>query len=283
MWDNKKASAPQQLNEVGFAVDWFEQRLEEVKKEVDVMMQQFRLSEALKTIYSLVWDDFCSWYLEWVKPGFEQSIDEQVYQKTIHYFEQLMELLHPFVPFITEEIYQLLQPQNTSLCVKQQNKSALTLNVELLQLGQTLKLAISSVRDVRNKQQLKPKDTIDLFVQTSNVLGFERTKNILSKQVNARSFEFATDAIDTSLVTVVENDTFYVVTDKQVDETLQKDDLLKELAYQQNFLQSVFKKLSNERFVQNAKPEVVELERKKQSDAEQRIQTIQETLAKMNG
>ena len=96
-----------------FAVEWFENRLNEVRTEVDKLLQEFRLSEALKTIYSLIWDDFCSWYLEWVKPGFEQPIDTAVYMiKLLSFFEQLMQLLHPFMPFITEEIYHLLKEQN---------------------------------------------------------------------------------------------------------------------------------------------------------------------------
>jgi valyl-tRNA synthetase len=102
-----------------FAVDWFENRLNQVQAEVEVMYSQFKLSEALKIIYSLIWDDFCSWYLEWVKPGFEQPIEEEVYHKTVWLFEELMQLLHPFMPFITEEIFHLLREKENDLCVKQ--------------------------------------------------------------------------------------------------------------------------------------------------------------------
>ena len=94
---------------IDFAVEWFENRLNEAKHEIDELFKDFRLSEILKTIYSLIWDDFCSWYLEWVKPGFEQPIDKAVYEKTVDFFEQLMQLLHPFMPFITEEIYHQLK------------------------------------------------------------------------------------------------------------------------------------------------------------------------------
>src|SRR5207237_5526067 len=101
------------------AVDWFESRLNKVRAEVEVMYSQFKLSEALKTIYSLIWDDFCSWYLEWVKPGFEAPVAADVYNKTVSFFEELMVLLHPFMPFISEEIFHLLKEQPTDLCVTQ--------------------------------------------------------------------------------------------------------------------------------------------------------------------
>ena len=106
MWESRKlTNNNEQLTENDFAINWFSCRLNEVKTELEGTMDQFRLSEALKTIYSLIWDDFCSWYLEWVKPGFEQPIDKTVYEKTVDFFEQLIQLLHPFMPFITEDIY----------------------------------------------------------------------------------------------------------------------------------------------------------------------------------
>ncbi|HMS69291.1 MAG TPA: class I tRNA ligase family protein, partial [Saprospiraceae bacterium] len=108
MWEGRKASGEQQQGNT-FAIDWFRQRLDEAKTEVNGLMKQFRLSEALKTIYSLIWDDFCSWYLEWVKPGFEQPINEDDYNSTTGFFTELVQLLHPFMPFVTEEIYHLLE------------------------------------------------------------------------------------------------------------------------------------------------------------------------------
>src|SRR5204862_2006503 len=128
MWENRVEPAGNKNKTVSingqndFAINWFENRLNEVEAQVESLMKQFRLSEALKTIYSLVWDDFCSWYLEWVKPGFEQHIEAAVYNKTVYFFEELMQLLHPFMPFISEEIYQLLKPQTTDLCVVQVGK-----------------------------------------------------------------------------------------------------------------------------------------------------------------
>lgn len=260
-----------------FAVNWFGHRLNEVKTEVNGLMNQFRLSEALKTIYSLIWDDFCSWYLEWIKPGFEQPIEKAVYDQTIGYFEELMELLHPFMPFITEEIYHLLKEQTEDLCIKQA-ASLQPFDKQVLASGELLKQVISALRDARNKNQLKPKDPIKLFIQTSEDAGYRAIENILLKQVNAESIAYTSTTIANTIVVAVEKDKFFIETEKQLDAGNLKAELLKDLEHQQKFLESVIKKLSNERFVQNAKPEVVALEQKKQADAEARIRTIQDSL-----
>lgn len=275
MWEGKQA--PDSSLQTPFPLTWFSNRLAQARAEVDTMMEQFRLSEALKTIYSLIWDDFCSWYLEWVKPGFEQPIDAEVYRKTIGYFEELMQLLHPFMPFISEEIYHLLGNHQDDLCVKQATAPANT-NPHLLEAGELLKQVISSLRDARNRNQLKPKDTIDLYIQTTNKTGYAAIENILAKQVNAASIAYTEQPVADSIVVAVEKDRFFIVSGKQLDTAALKTELLKDLEYQQKFLESVQKKLSNERFVQNAKPEVVELEKKKQADAEARIRTIEESL-----
>jgi valyl-tRNA synthetase len=280
MWEGRQSSVVS--SESGnqphhFAVNWFGHRLHEVKTEVNGLMNQFRLSEALKTIYSLIWDDFCSWYLEWIKPGFEQPIETAVYNQTIVYFEQLMELLHPFMPFITEEIYHLLREQTADLCVKQEAPLQ-PFDKQVLASGELLKQVISALRDARNKNQLKPKDPIKLFIQTSEDAGYRAIENILLKQVNAESIGYTSTTLANTIVVAVEKDKFFIETEKQLDAGNLKAELLKDLEHQQKFLESVIKKLSNERFVQNAKPEVVALEQKKQADAEARIRTIQDSL-----
>jgi len=251
--------------------------LNEVKTEVDALMKQFRLSEALKTIYSLIWDDFCSWYLEWVKPGFEQPINANVYQKTIAFFTDLLQLLHPYMPFVTEEIYHLLEERNEDLCVKQFAPIG-NIDKAILSKGNLLKDSITAVRDARNKAQLKPKETIELSIQSNEQAAYSDITELLSKQVNAKSFAFATDAVAQSINVVVGKDKFYLVTETPLNTGHQKEELEKELEYQKGFLASVEKKLSNERFVQNAKPEVVEFERKKKADAEEKIKVIEESL-----
>ena len=264
-----------------FALNWFENRLNQVKAEVDSMMNQFRLSEALKTIYSLIWDDFCSWYLEWVKPGFEQPVNQAVYERTVVYFEELMQLLHPFMPFITEEIYHLLGDKKDDLCVKQSSPLK-NYSKEILDAGELLKKIISALRDARNKNQLKPKDPIKLHIETDRVSEYTAIENILAKQVNIESIQYTTQTVPNCIVVALEKDKFFIETEQKLDaETLQAE-LQKDLLHQVKFLESVQKKLNNERFIQNAKPEVIELERKKMADAEARISTIQESLANLN-
>jgi valyl-tRNA synthetase len=264
-----------------FAMEWFSSRLNQVKSEVDGLMKQFRLSEALKTIYSLAWDDFCSWYLEWVKPGFEQPVDAAVYQNTIGFFEELAELLHPFLPFITEEIYHQLKVQPVDLCVKQGVQPTAP-DPQILAQGELLKLVISSIRDARNKNQVKPREQVKLYIHTSSTEAYRPIERILSKQVNAESIGYATAPVPNTIVVAVEKDKFYLGAEKALDNGALKNDLVKDLQYQQNFLLSVQKKLANDRFVQNAKPEVIELERKKLADAENRIRTIEESLQGLN-
>jgi valyl-tRNA synthetase len=279
MWEGKLSTVDGQQSTEPFAVNWFENRLNEARAEVDQLIKQFRLSEALKTIYSLIWDDFCSWYLEWIKPGFEQTMDAAVYKKTVGFFEQLMQLLHPYMPFITEELYHLINTQTDDLCVKQY-ADAIASDKSILTEGELLKRVITSIREARAKNQLKPKDAIKLHIQTENTKQYKAIENILAKQVNAEVL-FTNEGVSNTIVIAVEKDKFFIAAEQALDASALKDELLKDLEYQQNFLNSVLKKLSNERFVANAKAEVVELEKKKQADAEARIKTIEESLSNL--
>jgi valyl-tRNA synthetase len=279
MWEPRQSDTYQEENQ--FAINWFENRLDEASKDVDNMMQQFRLSESLKTIYSLIWDDFCSWYLEWIKPGFEKPINSSTYKKTVTFFTELMQLIHPFMPFVSEEIYHHLEKRNDDLCIKQLSNSK-PFDLFTLSTGQLLKNTISGIRDVRNKQQLKPKETIQLFIQTENENTYKSIESILSKQLNTSSINFTKENIAGSFTTIIDRDKFYVVTEKPIDSTNQKAELEKELNHLKGFLISVEKKLSNEKFVQNAKPEVLAIEQKKKADAESKIKTINDSLELLN-
>ena len=260
-----------------FATDWFENRLNEARIEIDAMFREFRLSEALKTIYSLVWDDFCSWYLEWVKPGFGQAVSKVVYERTVDFFGQLMELLHPFMPFITEDIYHQLRPRETDLIVKLYTPTG-AVDPSLSAKGNLLKEIISAIRDARNKNQLKPKDPVKLHVQTDDPAIYEELKDVLLKQVNGSGLSFGTSPAANSITVVVQKDKFFLETSTVLDNTSQLEQLRKDLDYLKGFLASVEKKLGNERFVQNAKPEVIDIERRKKADAEAKIKVIEDSL-----
>ncbi|HEV7780724.1 MAG TPA: valine--tRNA ligase [Chitinophagaceae bacterium] len=281
MWEGRRdAGSGLKADDANFAVEWFENRLRQVRLELDEQFKDFRLSESLKTIYSLIWDDFCSWYLEWVKPGFEQPIDKAVYEKTVGFFEELLQLLHPFMPFVTEDIYHQLKERTDDLTVRQYPATE-AVNTELISTGALLKEMISSIRDARVKNQLKPKDPVRLHLQTEQPAVYKKIEAIVLKQVNAESLVFTSASVANSITVVVQKDKFFIETTTVLDTSSQKDQLQKDLDYLKGFLVSVDKKLSNERFVQNAKPEVIEIERKKKADAEEKIKVIEESLASL--
>jgi len=261
-----------------FAIQWFQSRLNEVRHEVEILMKQFRLSEALKTIYSLIWDDFCSWFLEWIKPEYGKAIEHEVYKNAVLFFEELLHLLHPFMPFITEEIYHLLKQQEDDLTIKQFAPVANS-NLEILVSGEKLKAVISAIRDAKNKNKIKPKEAISLFIETNDAASYEPIKEIFSKQINADKIIFNETPGTSSIMIVAGNEKIYIQSDTAVDTSVQKEQLNKDLNYLKGFLISIDKKLSNDKFVQNAKPEVIALERKKKQDAEEKIKVIEETLA----
>jgi len=270
-----------------FAVAWFENRLNEVKKGLEVQYKEFRLSEALKTIYSLIWDDFCSWYLEWIKPGFEQPIDEAVYNKTVEFFEALLQLLHPFMPFITKEIYHLLKEQRDDLTIIRFQEVGMV-DQNILLEGNLLKEDITAIRDARKKNQIKNSEQIRFMGTTyahSIYAGNPGMRHLLEKQTNTKYFipsqEIVEEYSKNEIIVISSNRTFLVHLEKQVDTINQKNELLKDLEHLKGFLNSVDKKLNNEKFVQNAKAEVIELERKKKADAETKIRIIEESLASL--
>jgi valyl-tRNA synthetase len=280
MWEARQNNTGEIAEDAKFAMDWFEAKLNTTQVEVDELLKTFRLSEALKAIYSLIWDDFCSWYLEWIKPGFEQPIHAGVYEKTVEFYDALLQLLHPFMPFITEEIHHTLKTQSEDLCVKLYTPNT-NENKEVLNAGSLLQNVISTLRDARNKNQIKPKDAIELHIQTTNNAPYQSIQNILAKQINASSIAYTSSTVASSIVVALEKDKFYIVANQAIDTASLKENLLKDLAHQQGFLQSVDKKLLNEKFVQNAKPEVLAVEQKKKADALARIQTIEESLAQL--
>lgn len=291
MWEGRQSGVESHKSGVenNFPVIWFENRLNEVKSEVDNLLKQFRLSEALRTVYLLIWDDFCSWYLEWIKPGFEQPIDAAVYQKTVSFFEELMQLLHPFMPFISEEIYHLLKEQKDDLCLKQA-KANNEWSKDILDLGKRLQEDITALRDIRAKHQLKNSEKFDFLGAAETQLFYNHNDSLrilLEKQTNSINTdkEFIEKTIEEiaqdSTIVVSSQSKFFIFLNKQLDKSQLKNELEKDLEHQKGFLQSVIKKLSNEKFVANAKPEVIALEQKKKTDAEARIKTIEESLVNL--
>jgi valyl-tRNA synthetase len=287
MWEERKIVTyeltSEQFKKAYFAINWFEARLAEVKAELEQSYKQFRLSEALKTLYVLIWDDFCSWYLEWVKPAYgSDEIDGYILEKTQQFFEELMKMLHPFMPFITEEIYHELSNREDDICIAQLSPIETGESAEILHYGKLLQECITSIRDTKIKAQLKPREEIGLYVQTEIPAAYAQIGDILAKQVSATSIELTQESIPQTIPAVAGKEKFYIKSSTPIDTGNQKDELIKELEYLKGFLVSVEKKLGNERFVQNAKPEVVEIERRKKADAEKKIEMLQETLVSLN-
>jgi valyl-tRNA synthetase len=284
MWEGRQlAVGNKQLADGNFAVTWFENRLNEVKAEVDGLIKQFKLSEALKTIYSLIWDDFCSWYLEWVKPGFEQPIEAEVYKKTIEFFTELMQLLHPYMPFVTEEIYHLLEERNDDLCVKQLGNLKPTTNEVTLIEGNLLKVIFNKIRNFRINNNIKNSYLLNIIIRAEydEELSIQKFRKILEEKLCIKTFLSEDyDLIPGKKYPIdIVGDTTEIIIDYEVNNSLTKDNLLKDLVHQKGFLLSVEKKLSNEKFTANAKPEVLALEQKKKADALSRIKAIEESLA----
>ena len=267
-------------SQVKFAIDWMEARLAAASAELEGMIAEFRLSEGLKTIYSLIWNDFCAWYLEWVKPGMEQPVSTRVYERTVSIFEQLMQLLHPYMPFVTEELYHLIKERKTGddLIVKQLPMLAPP-DAQVLKSGTMLQEIITAVRDTRVKNQLKPKDTIKLWIDTDHHAFYEAVQDILRRQVNAENIGHTKEPKEGSIALVVQTDKLYIeAAAATIDTAVQKEQMEKDLAYFKGFVVSVSKKLDNEKFVANAKPEVIANERKKMADAVAKIKTLEESL-----
>ncbi len=266
-----------------FAALWFENRLNQARSDIGKLFDEYRISEALKTIYSLFWDDFCSWYLEWVKPGFGKSLPPDVYHKTIGFFDELLQLLHPFMPFVTEEIYHLLRERKAGddLCIKLYGPE-LAYDAALLSTGETIRLFLTVSREFRQQQQLKNNEPIRRLILPREIFGDnESLYAIITKQLNIGHLEFSNEpltAVTDLQVIPFQSHQLGFDSQRKQDNAKRKEELEKELNYYRGFLETLNKKLTNERFVQNAKPEVINLEKKKKSDTEEKIAAILLTL-----
>lgn len=231
--------------------------------------------------YKLVWDDFCSWYLEMVKPEYQKPIDLETYEKTLGYFEAIMKILHPFMPFITEELWHQVKGRDVKdalIISSWPSKGAY--DVKLINDAAQVFEVVSQVRNIRASKGISPKEAFDLTINTKNKELYTSFGAILKKLANLSQMEFA-EKVDGALSFVVKSDEFFIPLNEQIDVEAEKENIQKELEYTKGFLNSVTKKLSNERFVNNAPAQVVENEKKKQADAEAKIKALEESLAKL--
>ncbi|WP_149241605.1 valine--tRNA ligase [Dyadobacter sp. 32] len=263
------------------AVKWFESKLNVTLAEVQDHFAKFRISDALNAVYKLIWDDFCAQYLEMIKPAYEQPIDPITFEATLEFFDQLMRLAHPFMPFISEEIWQNIRDRkaNESVCIAefpQAGESELT----LLNDFEVLFELVSNVRNIRNAKGMSPKTALPLAIRTDSPARYENLAELITKLAYIESISFVNEESEGTSFRV-KSDEFFINLADEIDVETERENLQRELTYTQGFLDSVIKKLSNERFVQNAKGDIVEKERQKQADAEAKIVTLKEALVRL--
>jgi len=232
--------------------------------------------------YKLVWDDFCAWYLEMVKPAYQQPVDAATKAATVKFFDQILTLLHPFMPFITEELYHdelFGERGEMDCCIVAAYPVGGMVNDSLLKEAELVKGLVSEIRNVRNTRQISPKESLELSIKANSDVAYTNWLNIVYKLANVSKADFVGDKVTGAASFMVGKDEFFIPLSQNVDADAEKERLIKELEYLQGFLKSVDAKLSNERFVQNAKPEIIANERNKKADAESKIAIIKESLA----
>jgi len=279
-WASEPMPVPEE-NKV--AAVWFEVRLNDALAEIDDHFSKFRISDALHSVYKLIWDDFCSWYLEIVKPEFGKPIDAETLQQTTLFFETLLKALHPFMPFITEELWHELGGKDQADCIiVAPYPVAVKQDSAIAQEASFAFDVITEIRNMRNSKNLSPKEALVLLAKRSEALKINSFWPVIRKLANLSQIEFVDQAptgnTTALLVGPVE---FFIPLEGKVDEEKEKENIQKEIAYHKGFLALVDKKLGNEKFMNSAPAQVVEGERRKKADAEARIRALEENLLRL--
>jgi valyl-tRNA synthetase len=268
------------------AAKWLNDKMDKVLASIENDMEQSRLSDALITLYKFIWDDFCSWYLEMIKPTYGKPIDRLTLDRTIAIYEKMMILLHPFMPFITEEIWHQLRNRQAGndVCIASYPKAG-PFNEKFINKVEAAKEVITKIRETRNANAIKMAEQLTVFIQADDnakeIYAQEGILEMVKKLGNLATFEFGEEP--KNAVSFISNtEKYFVVLEKEIDTEAETKKIQEELEYQRGFLVSVDKKLSNERFVAGAPAQVIENERKKKADAEARIKILEESLAKLS-
>jgi valyl-tRNA synthetase len=269
--------SPEILAANKLSADWFAGRLHDALIDIEDKYKGYRLSEALMSIYKLIWDDFCAWYLEMVKPVYGEPMNESTYQTTLSFFEELMKVLHPFMPFITEEIWQNMAERKTgdSICVA--NYPA-AVGVDAPNLSRVFE-SIQQIRNLRNAKGLSPKEAFEIAIKAKDQTLYAPYTFLIQKLANVSAISFVEAQPQGTTLLPVDTDELFVVLNLQVDEAAEREKIEKEIAYLEGFMKSVDAKLSNEKFVANAKPELVEKERQKKADAAAKIEILKNNIS----
>ena len=266
------------------SIEWFNAKFDAELENINDLYSKYRMNEALMATYKLVWDDFCAWYLEIIKPEFVDSksnpIDKATYDATLNFFEKLLKVLHPFMPFITEELWHLIKERKEKECIivsdwPKSNHSVA--NTILLKMAMSFDI-ITNIRNFRNSKSISPKEKVELLVKGDSSWIYP---NIITKISNLSGLNNTTSKIENAFSFVLKDMELFIPVGGNINVAEEKERLTKKLSYNKGFLQSVQKKLANERFVQNAKPEVLNIEKKKKADAEAKIKAIEEQLSSL--
>ncbi|WP_330747463.1 valine--tRNA ligase [Chryseobacterium sp. CP-77] len=272
MWNHEDKPAIETDNQ---AIEWFENKLNKTIAEINDQFEKFRISDALHLIYKLIWDDFCGWYLEAIKPNYGEGISKEVYNKTIYFFEELMKLLHPFMPFLTEELWQMISERSIdeALVIAQQ-KEAGEFDEAIIKNFETAAELISGVRNYRQTKGISPREAAEIYTNAAEFAN----EAVVRKLANVSEIHFGQKTDKPSFTFLVGATEVSIPLSENLDLGEEKAKTEEELKYLKGFLVSVEKKLSNEKFVANAKPEIVEVERQKQKDAQDKIAILEEKL-----
>ena len=260
------------------AIAWYEAKFQKTLSEIEDHFTKYRLSDALMSIYKLVWDDFCSWFLEMIKPAYQQPIDVVTFNAAIHILENNLKLLHPFMPFITEEIWQFINKRSTeeALVISKWPESK-GFDAQIIVDFENATEVIAGARTIRKDKNIAFKDAIEL--KCINKDGFSEVFDLIIKKLcNISSLEYVSEAVDGALTFRVKSNEYFIPIVGAIDVEAEVEKLKQELTYAQGFLKSVQAKLSNDKFVNSAPPKVIEMERKKEADALAKIATIEQSL-----
>jgi len=269
------------------SIEWFKARFNESLIEIEEHFDKYRLSDALMSAYKLVWDDFCSWYLEMIKPGFEQPIDRATYNATLELFEEILKVLHPFMPFITEELWHEMNERSDKDCLIVANwPKTEAINKDVLNSFNDIIDIIKATNSYIQTNGLKREDELELIISTegTDFSSIKKNDDIIKKLAKSKlntQYGAALNS-DKRYQTVPLSTRVIIYFESKIDPAAEKVKLAEELTYTKGFLQSVMKKLSNERFVSGAPADVLDKERQKQADAEAKIKALEESLAQMN-
>jgi valyl-tRNA synthetase len=275
-WTVEKADQPE-TNKV--AVAWFENKMNASLTELNDHFSKFRMSDALLTLYKLVWDDFCSWYLEMIKPEYTKPIDQQTYNQSIHFFETLLKALHPFMPFITEELWHELKERGAMDCIITAPwPTPGSADKGILDEGTYAFEIITEIRNTRNAKGISPRQKLVLTTKPGAQPLISRFSGIIGKLANLSEINFKDQDTEGSVSFIVRSTEFFVPLNGEIDTAKDLAAMRKELEYQKGFLTSVDKKLQNVRFTNSAPQPVVEAERKKKADAEARIKILIDSI-----